>query len=301
MGFSHPMRGALFLISMVPWRSAWKYRERALRYCLLDAGHILGAIEASAYLLPHAVHMRMRIDAEGLHRLFAFDASERFVGAACAAVPVRGEEIAALKTVLPFASAVRGGSVPSLIEEAYLATVVTDGCKACLRAPHFSYAKQRFDETIFSRRSQRSFTKEPATLGQYRMIREILEQPVLGDCDDAIEIYTVVHRVLEMPSGVYKNATLLKAGDFSQKTGYLCLEQYHLCADGVMTLFMVASKGNYRALCQKAGIIGQRLYLAADYVGLGASGIGAFYDDEVAAFLGLEKDAMVLYAFAVGR
>gem|GEM_PF-4225614 len=33
---------------------------------------------------------------------------------------------------------------------------------------------------------------------------------------------------------------------------------------------------------QKAGIIGHRLYLISNYLGIGCSGIGAYYDEEVA-------------------
>jgi nitroreductase len=37
----------------------------------------------------------------------------------------------------------------------------------------------------------------------------------------------------------------------------------------------------------EAGAIGHRLYLAAEALGLGATGIGAFYDDEVQRHLNL--------------
>lgn len=37
--------------SSVPWREAWKYGERAFRYCQLDLGHVLGAVTCAAALL----------------------------------------------------------------------------------------------------------------------------------------------------------------------------------------------------------------------------------------------------------
>ena len=40
-------RGLWFVISSIFWRSLWKYRTRALRYCLLDAGHVLANLELS--------------------------------------------------------------------------------------------------------------------------------------------------------------------------------------------------------------------------------------------------------------
>ena len=51
-GFKTAMRGYLFLVSAIYYRSSWKYKNRAFRYCLLDAGHLLGSIEAAALLNP---------------------------------------------------------------------------------------------------------------------------------------------------------------------------------------------------------------------------------------------------------
>jgi hypothetical protein len=72
-----------------------------------------------------------------------------------------------------------------------------------------------------------------------------------------------------------------------------------LAAKGAVTFFLTSKATNYQALYQKAGIIGHRLYVASNYLGIGCSGIGAYYDDEVNAFLG--NDEMVLYALAIGR
>ncbi len=40
------INGFIFLVSCVYHRSSWKYQDRSLRYCLLDSGHLLGAIAA---------------------------------------------------------------------------------------------------------------------------------------------------------------------------------------------------------------------------------------------------------------
>jgi nitroreductase len=40
----------------------------------------------------------------------------------------------------------------------------------------------------------------------------------------------------------------------------------------------------------EAGAIGQRIYLAAKAIGLGATGIGAFFDEEVNRYLGLSPE-----------
>jgi len=57
----------------------------------------------------------------------------------------------------------------------------------------------------------------------------------------------------------------------------------------------------YRYVHFEAGAIGQAFYLAAESLGLGATGIGAFYDDEVNHYLNLAPaQGQVVYHFAIG-
>jgi SagB-type dehydrogenase family enzyme len=44
-------------LSSVQWREAWKYGERAFRYCQLDAGHALGAVRYAAAVLGWQAHL----------------------------------------------------------------------------------------------------------------------------------------------------------------------------------------------------------------------------------------------------
>jgi SagB-type dehydrogenase family enzyme len=46
-----PVGGFLLGMSSIPWREAWKYGERAYRYCQLDAGHAVGAAAQAAAAL----------------------------------------------------------------------------------------------------------------------------------------------------------------------------------------------------------------------------------------------------------
>ena len=57
----------------------------------------------------------------------------------------------------------------------------------------------------------------------------------------------------------------------------------------------------YRYAHFQAGAIGHRLYLAAEALGLGATGIAAFYDEEVQRYLNLAPgQGEVMYHFAIG-
>lgn len=44
-------------LSSIQWREAWKYGERAFRYCQLDAGHALGALRYAAAALGWQAHL----------------------------------------------------------------------------------------------------------------------------------------------------------------------------------------------------------------------------------------------------
>ena len=43
-----PKGGFLIALTSIYWREAWKYGERALRYCALDTGHAIGALDYAA-------------------------------------------------------------------------------------------------------------------------------------------------------------------------------------------------------------------------------------------------------------
>ncbi len=299
LGFKTAMRGYLFLVSAIYYRSAWKYKNRAFRYCLLDAGHLLGSIEAAALLKPHAVQMLYAIEREKLNRMFGFEEKEWFLSAASMAVPVQGSEVSAVEFSLPCIDGSGSFEKNPLIEKAYAETSRFVECKKNIKAAKFTYTDENLRETIFTRRSQRGFAEGAMTKGQFNYIMDVLAQPVLSDCDEEVSVYVVLNRVLDMPLGLYKDGVYLKHGDFSKKAGYLSLEQYSLAASGALAFFFTSKGKNYQALYQKAGIIGHRLYIASVYLGLGCSGIGAYYDDEVNDFV--ENDEMVLYALAIGK
>lgn len=299
LGFKTAMRGYLFLVSAIYYRSSWKYKNRALRYCLLDAGHLLGSIEAAALLKPHAVQIIYSMDKEKLNRMFGFEDREWFLAAASMAVPVRDTEVKAIEFELPYVDGSRTFEKNELIEQAYTETMLVANCKREIRAPKFTYHTKKLQETLFNRRSQRGFGGGAMTKGQFNYIMDAIHQPILSDCDEEVNIYVVVNKVINMPLGLYKDSTYIEYGDFAKKAGYLSLEQYSLSEEGAVAFFLTSKAKNYQALYQKAGIIGHRLYVASVYLELGCSGIGAYYDDEVNTFV--DNDEMVLYALAIGK
>jgi len=102
---------------------------------------------------------------------------------------------------------------------------------------------------------------------------------------------------------------LIRSGDQRVAAAGLSLGQ-DLAGNACVTFSMIAdldravrSHGDrgYRYVHFEAGAIGQRLYLAAEALGLGATGIGAFFDDEVHCYLNLASgQGQVVYHFAIG-
>ena len=288
------VRGFLFLLSTIYYRSSWKYKKRAFRYCLLDAGHGLGTIEASSYLYGHAANIRYRFDKPALNEAFGFGYKEFFFSAVMVGKPTDARA-SWLDLSLPDINPPIERE--ELIETAYVDSLALYACHAQRRYVPFGYDAGRFEEVIYQRRSAREFRGEAISRASLDAILGKLSLPILSDCDEPVHIYYVVNRVEGMAPGLYLNGKLLREGDFSQKAGYLCLEQA-LGSESAVTFFLTSGSANYQAAYQKAGMIGHRLYLASGYLGIGCSGIGAYYDDETAAFL--QTDEMILYALAIG-
>ena len=78
-----PPASFLLGLSSIHWREAWKYGERAFRYCQHDAGHAMAAVRYAAATLGWQVHVLSAwADAEigamlGVDRDPDFDAAER--------------------------------------------------------------------------------------------------------------------------------------------------------------------------------------------------------------------------------
>ena len=304
LDLDYSVDGFIFFISSLYFRSSWKYKKRAFRYCLLDAGHILGTMEASSYLYDKSFEILYDFSKEKLNRFFSFDEKEFFTS-----VCIIGEKSEKLKNSFNLALPTIDGSSyeegrisffepNEFIEKAYKDSLNIKDKKEQNQKVVFNFHKEKFEDTIFKRRSIREFSNQSITKAQFDSILSVLNQPISSDCDEEVDIYYVINRVEGCFLGLYKNGIQIKTGDYSSKAGYLCLEQ-DLGKSSAVTFFLTTKSKNYQEAYQKAGIIGHRLYLASNYLGIGCSGIGAYYDDEVCEFV--EDTTMVLYALAIGN
>lgn len=292
------IKGFVFLFSALYYRSSWKYQTRAFRYCLLDTGHMIGTLEASCLLFKRDYCACYRLDRSRLNTLFAFENEEFFLSSV-----IVGEEdealnpqIAALR--LMWVDGTGRFEADLRIEEAYRRTCTLQAKEEQRAMPAFAFDRERWKEAIWKRRSIRDFTQKPLSKEQFFETIRFVTEPIPSDCDVRVDLYAVINRVNGMEQGIWREGKYVQKGDFSKYAGYLCLEQA-LGEESGVTFFIVGEDAqNYQAMMQKAGIIGHRLYLIATYLGFGCSGIGAYYDDEVKAFL--QQEGMILYALSIG-
>jgi SagB-type dehydrogenase family enzyme len=290
------IKGFIFLISCVYYRSSWKYQNRSIRYCFLDSGHHLGAIAASAYLYDKDIQLVFDLDKLALNEDLGFENKE-FITACAFSGEVQEKQVRRLRLKIPFVSGTDYFEVNQFVEDSYQKTSVQKSYQQKLIQPTFNFDKDKFYQTVWNRRSIRRFRKQFISQEDYLYILQQLEQPIPTENYEEIEIYSVVHRVDGMLAGLYQGTHLLKAGDFSEKTGYLCINQA-IARDCAVTLFFVSDYLNYQTAMQIAGFLGHRAYLTSNYLGVQCSGIGAYYDDDTKELLETNKD--VLYGIAIG-
>ena len=179
----------------------------------------------------------------------------------------------------------------------------------------------RLLDTILHRRSTRQFQRAALTREQLGRLLAcayepeavgIAPQPTFDRCE--LMTFLAAADVDGLPAGVYyfaphsRSLRRLRDGLDRDAVQYLCLGQ-ELGGDAAVTVFhtadlprSVARLGDraYRSLHLDAGILGQRLNLAALADGLGASGIGGFFDDRVNALLGIPQEQAVIYITTIG-
>ncbi len=182
------------------------------------------------------------------------------------------------------------------------------------------------EKTMLKRRSTRAYSGADLTLEELRLLLDFTYQPAhyldqgLDRSPDyfdlsLIETFIAISGVKGLEEGCYYYAPKaqelrqIRFKNFRRELHTLCLGQ-DLGRDAAAVLFhtadlqrAVAQYGDraYRYLHMDAGHLGQRLNLAAVRLGLGVSGIGGFFDDQVNEVLGIPPDEAVLYITTLGR
>jgi SagB-type dehydrogenase family enzyme len=191
----------------------------------------------------------------------------------------------------------------------------------------FSWGEDLIDlsKTILRRRSTREYSGAPLDWQELCQVLDFTYQPHhyemqgLDDHPDffdlsLIETFVAVSAVDGLESGCYYYAPRaqelrqIRFKQFRRELHYLCLGQ-DLGKDAAVVMFHTADlnlavqkygERAYRYLHMDAGHLGQRMNLAAINLGLGVSGIGGFFDDQVNELLGIPEAEAVLYITTLG-
>ena len=183
-------------------------------------------------------------------------------------------------------------------------------------------------EAISKRRSFREFSNRPLSLSEISQLvwatqgvtarawgHEFRAAPSAGALYP-IETYILVNRVEGISAGIYHyevkevQLDLLKEGNFASPLSRAGLGQELLETAAVVfiwTAVVERSKWKYRERAYRyiymdVGHIGQNLYLAASALNLGCCTVGAFFDEEVDAIVGVDgREERSVYIGAVGK
>jgi SagB-type dehydrogenase family enzyme len=200
--------------------------------------------------------------------------------------------------------------------------------KISTKTQAFSLGEQMsgLENTILKRRSTRAYSGKNLTLDELKLLLDFTYQPhhyVHQGLDphpdyfdlSLIQTFVAISGVEGLEEGCYYYAPhaeelrQIRFKNFRQELHMLCLWQ-NLGRDAGAVLVQTADLQQavgkygdrvYRYLHLDAGHLGQRLNLAAIHLGLGVSGIGGFFDDQVNEVLGIPTDEAVLYITTLGR
>jgi SagB-type dehydrogenase family enzyme len=325
----------IFVLTSIVWREAWKYRERAYRYCLHDVGHAWQALTLAArsigcesFALGHFSDDRV---AERC-LLHEDEWPMLIVGLYGPSIPAgmsdpgetvlfRGQpnQLSGKQEAYPlielFHAATKlstDATIPSLDQSK------TSG-RGEISLPRHVFTSRSFGDVVRNRRSALDFRGggESVTLSQLATLLSTANERLFADFAAArfVHLYLYVHRVESLTPGVYRywpeHAGLekVKEGDQRLVAAALSLGQ-DLAGNACLAFSMIGdlesaarSYGDrgYRYVHFEAGAIGQRMYLASEALGLRATGIGAFFDDRVNRYLDLSPGlGQVVYHFAIG-
>ena len=326
-------------LTSIFWREAWKYGDRAYRYCCHDLGHATMSLllAARALGLPggavaHFSDVRLTQTLglaesdEAPMAFLVFPPHSSSIGfsatpvQAIAGVPNKLSEIEVRYDLLLGIHASTALPDPAgPLPRVSTANPGISGGHPPLSGPSRDAS---LGSTVRRRRSALDFDARTPP-----MERDELEQLLDfatrdwpadwrgnfgGDTSpvergaDFVALYLYVHRVRDCEPGVYRwdrvstRLEQLHRGNVQRVAAYLSLEQT-LAGNSCFTVSMIANLGEaarvfgnrgYRYVYFEAGAIGQRLYVGAEALGWNATGIGAFYDDDVHRYLGfLEEGA----------
>jgi hypothetical protein len=287
--------GPAVIVTGVPWRTGWRYRERGYRHVYWDAGTMLAQLLALADSAGLAATLYTRFPDAGVAALVGADRVHE--------LPVAVVSLSeAAPAVEPGGPAAAGAVDAAPVEFPLVTAAQRAGECDQLGWPWERggpvsvpvLASEPVEQVIAARGSQR---RMDASRGLSRdLLCTAMGVAVRGL---GLPHWIVVHDVAGVPPGVYRWPAL----DAPVRAGMLRDELYRVCLDQALArdaAFVAIAAGGvaqlsdpeYRAAHLAAGLAEGRLHLAAYALGASASGM-TFLDSEVPALLGEPHDGLL--------
>ena len=289
------------VVTGVPWRTGWRYRERGYRHVYWDSGTMLAqllAVADSAGLSPRLYSrfpdaaVAALVGADGVHEwpvaMLALGDGAPALDATGSAAP--GEVDAAPLEFPLVTAAQRAGDRDALGPPWDVGAPVDVAAEA----------NDPMETVVLARGSQRFM--DPTRSLPEKLLRTAMSVALRGV---PVQHRVVAHHVDGLESGVYRWPDLsapVRAGDLRDETYQVCLDQ-GLARDAAFVVVAGTDVGalddrEYREAHLAAGVAMGRLHLLAYALGASASGM-TFLDSEVPALLGEQLDGLLFTCVGV--
>jgi hypothetical protein len=293
--------GPAVVVTGVPWRTGWRYRERGYRHVYWDAGTMLGQFLALADSAGLTAALYPRFPDAAVAALVGADRAHEIP----VAVVGLGDSAPALQGTGPAVA----GKVDEAPVEFPLVTAAQRAGECDEPGPPWdrgapvdvpAIAPEPVETVIAVRGSQRRMN------GQRGLRRDLL-RTCMGVALRGLSLphWVVVHDVEGLAGGIYRWPDLrapVRSGALRDELYRICLDQA-LARDAAFVTIGAASVGaltdrEYREAHLAAGLAEGRLHLAAYALGACASGM-TFLDSEVPSLLGEPLDALLFTCVGV--
>ena len=287
---------AVVLLSAIFRRTGYKYHNRAYRYALADAGHLLENMRLAAHDAPAAQALAIDGVEEAVLAVVPLRKSAELIDAPCATQQRCTAPARQFAPVVPATGTSIG--VTGIVHQATSLRLLPHSEAADIALPTPIPAGRDLYSTIVQRRSKRRYAPAALTITQLAgQLADLNQRPLLFG---AINIDVVVNRVAGLTPGVYRylpghKLRRVRTGQFAVAARSAALSQDAI-GEAAAVLVLSAERDKvladgprgYRHALLEAGMIGERWLLGAVARGMAGCPVGAFYDDEAAALIGVD-------------
>lgn len=323
----HP-QDLLFFISGQPDISSWKYRDRAFRYVLLDAGHLAEGLQLALTAFGYEGRFDCAVGNSNLSKLLSVDGIREIPVCTVSTVksghlpvmegkPARSNEPDFKRPIYPLLESV----LQIYQNHRQSAGLVNPVPMSGSLQPQGPGLEMSYRKAVLERSSRRNFNSGTLKYGDAaQLIRTAASLIVQSDTDrestlSDLDVGFVCENIENMESGLYYiskedgRPQSVQKGHFHKFIAHICLDQMWMANAAMQFVFVSDLKSleqnwgpqGYARVLVHAGRVAHRIYLAAQALGLGCCAVGALYDHEAQELFDLNQDQALFYVVAVGR